>query len=107
MLATHPETLRPADVAGAILPSHAFALEKAEIARAMSRVILRNAGEQRGTSFDDFREAEETKAFTRDELVTNLPAARRIADPIVIRQDAIEAGDVHGIPEADEGEFTA
>jgi hypothetical protein len=102
------ETLRPHDTAGAILPSHAFALEKTDIARRMADVILRNAGEQHATSFEDFREAEETRGLTRDEIVTNLPGARALADPIVIRQDAIiEPGNVHGIPEAPADTFIA
>jgi hypothetical protein len=108
MLHVHADQLRPDHTAGAILPSVAFALERAEIARSMADVILRNTHEGRATTFEDFREATETRGFTRDEIITNLNAARAIVDPIVIRQDAIpEAGDVAGIAEATPDAFIA
>lgn len=119
----HPDTIRPETSLGH-LSSPPPALEDIGTATAMSIVILRNAGEQRGTTIEDFREAPETCHLTDDQVAANIGRARRIADARVIRQDSSgwpngstpepvgqsvdeslptyvrEAGDVHGIREA-------
>lgn len=84
-----PDTLRPDHSVAPFIPGDAAPLDDPEIARRMARVILRQAGDGQATELRHFREAEETKGLSTDELVRHLGAARRAADAKVIRQDAI------------------
>lgn len=84
-----PDTLRPDHSVAPFIPGGAAPLDDPEIARRMARVILRQAGDGQATELRHFREAEETKGLSTDELVRHLGAARRQADAKVIRQDAV------------------
>lgn len=84
-----PDTLRPDHSVAPFIPGGAAPLDDPDIARRMARVILRQAGDGQATELRHFREAEETKGLSTDELVRHLGAARRQADAKVIRQDAV------------------
>jgi hypothetical protein len=111
MLTTNPDSLRPDHSAASFLPAGAFEAEDDAIATKLAAVILRQASEGQPTELRHFREAEETKTLTPDQIALNLGRARAIADRRVIRQDdpsyhvPAEAGHVHGIPEAPDGLF--
>ena len=72
-----PDTLRPDHSVAPFIPGDAAPLDDPEIARRMARVILRQAGDGQATELRHFREAEETKGLSTDELVRHLGAARR------------------------------
>ncbi len=84
-----PDTLRPDHSVAPFIPGGAAPLDDPEIARRMAQVILRQAGDGQATELRHFREAEETKGLSTDELIRHLGAARRAADAKVIRQDAV------------------
>jgi hypothetical protein len=109
MLTTTPDSLRPDHSAASFIPAGAFPTEDDAIARKMAAVILRQASDGQPTELRHFREADETKALTPDQIALNIGRARAIADRRVIRQDGVElppeAGDVRGIPEAPDGLF--
>lgn len=86
-LTTHPDTIRPDHSAGGFKPSTPFPLESHEVARKMATVIVRQAKDGQATELHHFRDAEETKDLTADEIAQHIVCASRIAARIVIRQD--------------------
>jgi len=87
----HPDTLRPGPAATPFLAGSPPPLEDDAIVARMATVILRQAGDGQSTEIRHFREAEETRALSDDEIARHIGAARRRADRKVIRQDAVEA----------------
>jgi hypothetical protein len=84
---TTPDSLRPDHSAASFIPAGAFPTEDDAIARKMATVILRQASDGQPTELRHFREADETKALTPDQIALNIGLARAIADRRVIRQD--------------------
>ncbi len=104
------ETIRPDAGVGFYLPLGPTLAASDEIINRMATVMRRQARNGRETTIENFRAAPETRGLTNAQLAAHRERAADIADETVIRQvdpdwrqpgaGPVDAGDVHGFPEA-------